>query len=100
MSKIIFQISYEIKPEKRDEYLSTIKELQTNLKTNSGKNYSVYEDKNKKNYFSEIYVCQNEEEYENLENETDEITFNLTNKIFSEYITDQKANYLTLFEIE
>ena len=100
MSKIIFQISYEIKPEKRDEYLVTIKELKSNLKNNSGKNYNVYEDKNKKNYFTEIYICENEEEYENLENETDDITFDLTNKIFNEYVTDKKANYLTLYEIE
>jgi len=100
MSKIIFQISYEIKPEKREEYLITIKELQSNLKNNSGKNYTVFEDKNKKNYFSEIYICENEDEYENLENETDDITFNLTNKIFNDFIVDNKANYSTLYEIE
>jgi hypothetical protein len=100
MAKIIFQISYDILPEKRNEYIETIKELQNHLKSNSGKNYMVLEDKNRKNYFSEIYICDNEDEYENLENETDDITFNLTNKIFSSYVVDKKAHYFTLHEIE
>jgi hypothetical protein len=99
MARIIFQINYDILPEKRDEYLETIKELQTHLKGNSGKNYMVLEDKNRKNHFAEIYVCDNEDEYENLENETDELTFDLTNKIFGNYVIDKKANYTTLYEV-
>jgi hypothetical protein len=100
MAKIVFQISYDIIPEKREDYLNTIKKLQSHLIQNSGKNYMVLEDKNKKNHFSEMYICANEDEYENLENETDEITFELTNQIFSSFVADQKANYSTHFEIE
>lgn len=100
MAKIVFQISYDIIPEKREEYLDTVKKLQTHLIQNSGKNYMVLEDKNKKNRFSEMYICANEDEYENLENETDEITFELTNQIFSSFVADQKANYTTQYEIE
>ncbi len=100
MAKIIFQISYDIIPEKRDEYLDTIKKLQSHLINSSGKNYMVLEDKNKKNHFSEMYICAGEDEYENLENETDEITFELTNQVFSSFIADKKANYSTQYEIE
>jgi quinol monooxygenase YgiN len=100
MSRIIFEINYDITPDKREDYLSIIKELESHIRTNSNKNYMVVEDKNKKNNFTEIYICENEDEYENLENDTDERTFELTNKLFSEYILNKKANYSTFYEIE
>ena len=100
MPRIIFQINYDVSPEKREDYLSTIKELQSHIRENSNKNYLIVEDKNKKNNFTEIYICDNEEEYENLENDPDDRTFELTNKLFSEYVIDQKARYSTHYEIE
>ena len=99
MPRIIFQINYDIDPDKREDYLTTIKELQTHILENSNKNYMIVEDKNKKNNFTEIYICENEEEYENLENDTDDMTFELTNKLFSDYVIDKKANYSTFYEI-
>jgi hypothetical protein len=99
MPRIIFQINYDIDPDKREDYLTTIKELQTHILENSNKNYMIVEDKNKKNNFTEIYICENDEEYENLENDTDDKTFELTNKLFSEYVIDKKANYSTFYEI-
>lgn len=100
MSKIIFQINYDINPDKREDYLATIKELKGHLMNNSHKNYMVVEDKNKKNNFTEIYICENEEEYESLENDTDDKTFELTNKLFTDFVLDKKARYSTLYEIE
>ena len=100
MPRIIFQINYDVSPEKREDYLSTIKELQAHIRENSNKNYLIVEDKNKKNNFTEIYICDNEEEYENLENDPDDRTFELTNKLFSEYVIDQKVRYSTHYEIE
>lgn len=100
MPRIIFQINYDIDPDKRDGYLSTIKELQTHIREHSNKNYLIVEDKNKKNNFTELYICESEEEYENLENDTDDRTFDLTNKLFSEYVIDKKAKYSTYYEIE
>ena len=72
MSRIIFEINYDVAPDKRDEYLSVIKELQEHITGNSHKNYLVVEDKNRKNNFTEIYICENESEYEALEDNTDE----------------------------
>lgn len=99
MSKIIFQINYDIKPETREEYLSTIRELQQLISDNN-KTYMVLEDKNKKNNFTEMYICSNEEEYEGLEDNMDDKTFELTNKLFTDFILDKKANYSTFYEIE
>lgn len=100
MSKIVFQINYDIKPETRENYLSTIKELQHHITNNSNKTYMVMEDKNKMNNFTEMYICNNEEEYENLEANVDDKTFELTNKLFSDFIQDKKVNYSTHYEID
>jgi hypothetical protein len=100
MAKIVFQINYDIKPETRENYLNTIKELQYHITNNSNKNYLVMEDKNKMNNFTEMYICNNEEEYENLEANVDDKTFELTNKLFTDFIQDKKVNYSTYYEID
>ncbi len=100
MAKIIFQINYDIKPETREDYLNTIKELQHHIKDNSNKTYLILEDKKKRNNFTEMYICGDEEEYENLEANTDDTTFELTNKLFSDFILDKKVNYSTYYEID
>lgn len=100
MAKIIFQINYDVLPEKREDYLSAIKELKNHIKLNSDNNYFIVEDKNKENNFTEIYICNNEAEYENIENNMDDAVFELTNRMFNDYIIDKKAKYTTLYEIE
>lgn len=100
MSRIIFEINYDIVPEKRDEYLLAIKELREHIRNNSHKNYLVVEDKSRKNNFTELYICENESEYESLEDNTDDRAFELTNKLFSEYVVDKKAKYSTYYEID
>jgi len=99
VARIVFQITYDIKPEKRDDYLTTIKDLEQHIRNNSNKDYMVLEDKNKKNNFTEMYICRNEEEYEGLEDNTDDKTFELTNKLFTDFILDKKAVYSTFYEI-
>lgn len=99
MPRIIFEINYDVVPDKRDEYLSVIKELQEHIRNNSHKNYLVVEDKNKKNNFTEIYICEDENEYESLEDNTDDRVFELTNKLFGELVVEKKAKYSTHYEI-
>jgi hypothetical protein len=43
MSKVLFTISYDIHPEKRDEYLALSQQMKEHLATANGKNYSIYE---------------------------------------------------------
>ena len=99
MSQIIFEINYNVIPEKRDEYLANVKELRELIKSNSGKNYEVYENKKDSNNFSEIYFCESEEEYDNLEDNNDDNIMELTEKIFTEFILDKKVKYITKYSI-
>lgn len=99
MSKILFQISYDIHPEKRDEYLVDAKALESYITSHTDHNYMVVEDKNKKNSFSEVYVLNNEAEFEGLEDEMDDTIYGLTTKILSQYVVGGKTKYSTFYGI-
>lgn len=100
MSRIIFEINYDIKPEKREEYLEVIKELKSHIQNNSDKSYLVVENGNRPNNFTEIYICKDEAEFESLEDGSDDVTNNLTSRILAEFIIDNKTRYTTLHEVD
>lgn len=99
MSKIIFEINYNIYPEKREEYLNTINELKKNIRETSSTDYSVYENKKDKNNFSEIYILGSEEEFDSIEDNQTEESVRLTQMLFDEFIKDRKVVYTTRYEV-
>ena len=99
MSKILFQINYDVHPEKRDDYLVTIKELEAYMKSHTDHNYMVVEDKNKANSFTEVYILKDEAEFEGLEDEMDDTIYSLTTKILSEFVVGGKTRYSTYYAI-
>lgn len=99
MPKILFEINYNVKPEKREDYLNTIGELKGLIRSNSANNYSVFESKKDSNNFSEIYICENEDDFDKLEDNQDEKVMELTEKLFTDYIQDGKVVYNTRYEI-
>jgi hypothetical protein len=101
MSRIIFTISYQIKEKIRPEYLETIQALKSYLREEKGKDYSVYEIKGTPNHFSEVYICNSVEEYDMLEDDSDDITDSLINRIVNDFIiTKGKVEYRTLIEVD
>ncbi len=99
MPKVILQISYEIRPEKRDEYLVLSKELKNHFAVERKKNYQIFETKGKKNAFVEEFVCNSMEEYEALEDDMNESSEKLVNRLET-LLKEGKARYTTLVEIE
>ena len=98
MPKVILQISYEIKPEKREEYIILVGELKHHFAGEQKKNYSIFEQKGKKNFFVEEFVCSSIEEYEALEDGMTENSEALVNKLET-LLKDGKAKYATLIEV-
>ncbi len=98
MPRVILTITYDIDPEKREGYLVLMKELKDHFVNELHKNYSVYEVKGKKNTFTEMFVCESLEEYENLEENQDEKTQDLVTRLFDEFVMSGKAKYTTLIE--
>ncbi len=99
MGKVIFSIKYSIIPEKREEYLDVIRELKNLVKAQGLESYSIYETKNKKNNFEEVYIFESNEAYEEFDDEQDERVDILMTKL-SDMIKQQSTNYSTLFEVE
>ncbi len=100
MPRIIFQISYQIKEKSRAEYLETIQALKTYLTSEKGKDYSVFEVKGSPNHFSEVYICNSVEEYDQLEDDSDDVTDQLINRIVNDFIVKNgRVEYRTLTEV-
>lgn len=98
MAKVIFTISYEIQPGRRDDYLALTQRMKEHLTQQKCKEYSIYEHKGKKNSFSEVFVCNSLDEYEQLEDQ-DEQTTHLVQQLES-MLSDGKMKYTTLVELE
>lgn len=99
MPKILFEINYNIFPEKREEYIKTINELKESQKETSNISYSVYESKKVSNNFTEMYICDNEEDFDSLEDNQSERTMELTQRLFDEFVKDKKVVYSTKYEV-
>lgn len=99
MPKVTLQISYEVDPDKREQYLTLAKELKNHFAGERKKNYRIYEVKGKKDSFVEEFLCNSLEEYEALEDDMNENSETLVNRLES-LLKDGKAKYTTLVEME
>ncbi|KXK54961.1 MAG: hypothetical protein UZ05_CHB002000760 [Chlorobi bacterium OLB5] len=99
MNRILFQINYDVFPDKREEYIQTIKELESYMRSHTDHNYMVVEDKNKTNSFTEVYILKDEAEFDGMEDEMDDTIYSLTTKILSQYVVDGKTRYSTFYEV-
>ena len=97
MPRVMFTISYSIKPERRDQYLALIKEMKQHLTTLGKHNYSVFEAKGKKNHFTEVFMTSSLEEFDSLEDNLDEKAQELTSSLQG-FVDDGGMRYNTSVE--
>jgi hypothetical protein len=98
MSRVMFTISYSIDPERRDQYLALLGELKGHFAALERKNYSVFESKGKKNHFTEVFLTESLEEFDALEDNQDEKTQELIQKL--EACVDKGGmKYSTMVEV-
>lgn len=98
MAKVIFNIKYELKTDKKEEYLGIIKELKNLLKADGLESYEVYEVKGKGNLFQEVYTFSSKEAFEQFDDDQDERLNILINKL-NDLTVDNSTKYTTLYEI-
>ncbi len=97
MPRVMFSISYTVKPECREQYLALIKEVRRHVTEVGKKNYSVFEAKGKKNHFTEVFITQSMEEFDALEDNQDEKMQEFVSRI-EECVDDRGMKYSTLVE--
>ena len=98
MGKVVFSISYDIYPEKRDEYLDVVRELKSIIGSEGLESYSVYEHKSKSNSFTEIYTYISHDAWEDADEASNERVDILMTKL-SDLVKEKTTQYSTLFEI-
>ena len=99
MPKILFFVSYEIDPNKRGEYLDSIKEYKSLIKTEGLLNYSLLEEKGKSNKFREIFEFESEEAFDDFDDAGNERLSLLNRKLESLKIA-KSTKSRTLIEVE
>jgi hypothetical protein len=97
MPKVMFSISYGIKPELREEYLALAREMKEHFTSVGKKNYAVYESKARKSQFTEVFISGSVEEFDALEDNQDEKTESLVSRL-DQFIDDEGMHYNTLIE--
>ncbi len=98
MSKVVFTIQYELKADKKDEYLSVVKELKSLLKADGLESYEVFEAKGKSPHFQEVYTFSSEEAYEEFDDNQNERINILITKL-SDLTVDNTTKYTTLYQL-
>ena len=98
MPKVIFTVQYDVIPEKREDYISSVQELKSLIKPEGLVSYEVYEIKGKATSFQEIFVFNSEESYENFDDAENERVNVLISKIETMKVHNS-TRYSTLLEV-
>jgi antibiotic biosynthesis monooxygenase (ABM) superfamily enzyme len=98
MAKVIFTISYDVNPERRADYLALTQEMKQHFSGAAGRTYEIYEQKGKKNSFSEVFVFNSMEEYDQLEDQDDKMG-SIVQRL-EKHLAGGKMKYTTLIELE
>jgi hypothetical protein len=99
MPKVLLQISYDIDPEKREQYLALVKEMENHFRVVRKKDYAVFEQKGKKNSFMEQFTSNSLQEFDALEDDLDEKSEQLVNQLEG-LMKEGTTKYTTLTQLE
>lgn len=92
---ILFEIKYKIYDNKREEYLELLENIKAYYAKDGIDRYMVFEDAKNKNEFTEIFLFNNETDFEKFEeNATDEIN-EMLSRLAAEMVVDKKIKYRT-----
>ncbi len=97
MSKALFSVSYEIIPDKRDEYLELMKEIKTLVKKAAGVDFTVFEDAERPFLMSEVYYVEDKAKITKIK----EIQDNKTDSLFTridQFMLDPSQVIMRSFE--
>ena len=97
MPRVLFMISYTIKPDQRNNYLTLITEIKSHVVNVGKNNYTVFEAKGKKNQFTELYIFNSEVEFDALDDSQDPHTQELLGRL--EPFVDGTMKYTTALEV-
>ena len=98
MAKVIFTVQYDVIPEKREDFLTSVKELKSLIKAEGLESYEIFEIKGKSNSFQENYLFTSEDSYDNFDDAENERVNILISKIETLKVHNT-TRYNTLLEV-
>jgi antibiotic biosynthesis monooxygenase (ABM) superfamily enzyme len=98
MPKVLFMISYGVKPELREQYLQFTSELKAYFAVPGRREYTICEVKGKKNNFTEVFTFPGMEEFDALEEQQNDATQALESKL-EQFVDRGGMKYTTLVEV-
>ena len=98
MATHILQISYEIDPQRRTQFLALASDLKAHFAGELKKHYAIFEVKGKPNAFVEQFVCGSKEEFDALEDDMTERGEELVSR-HEQFMVGGKARYVTMVEV-
>jgi quinol monooxygenase YgiN len=98
MSKVILTVGYEIHHEKRDDYISLMNKLKEVITSKNNCSYSIYETIGRKNKFSEVYIFNSKEDYDNFDDQQEAIE-EIVNQINNEFVKEGKISSTQMLEV-
>lgn len=99
MPRVMFSISYAIKPDRRERYLGLIREMKQHMAAGGAADYAVFETKGRKNQFTEVFITPSVEAFDALEDNQNEQVQELVSRI-EECVDAGGMKYATLLEAE
>ncbi len=99
MAKVIFYVAYDIDPNKREDFIDSIREYKKLIGSNGLLNYSLLEEKGKQNRFREVFEFASEEAFDNFDDAGDERLAVLNRKLESLKLA-KTTKSRTLLEVE
>jgi len=99
MPRVLFTITYTVKPEFREEYLALSRQLKEHFASTGTKNYTVYELRGKRNQFAEVFQTGSLEEFDALEDNQNETTQELLASL-ERFLEPDGMKYTTLVEAQ
>ncbi len=95
MAKVLLEISYEVQPSRREDYMNLISELKSRYDDSKIAKLEVFEVQGASNNFMEIYTYESQESFNNADDSSfDEIVVKV-----NECLVADKLKSYTLHEI-
>jgi len=95
MENILFEISYKIDPERKDEYFEIVSELTDLFKMDGVLEYRVFEDSKDEDAYTEQILFENEDTFDTFEDNQPEESEKLISRLFDDIVVPGSVKYST-----
>jgi len=99
MPKVVFEVRYKVKNNKKEEYFLLIGKLKELISNHFNNLYFVLKDSKDENLFYELFIFDSEEQFDAFEDNQPEEIAEIMNRLYDEFIEKGSIVYSTRNEL-